>query len=253
MPVTDRVSFQLYSARKFPPLDSQLATLVEARLQERRALWRPLPEPGRAEGGAEEAQARDADGAYRHRPAAQPTSRPSPKSRRTSASSCSSSRRSPQEERTNSTPTAGPSSARSSPAIRRSSPRTASTSPGTTTASSSPSSPTAAIRSTTSSPPRPASTGRRISAGSQWAGEDPGAWIKKYCDRVTALHVKDLAPKGENADEDGQADVGHGVLDWKKLMPAIKAPGVKYLVMEHDNPNDFERFARRSYETVSAW
>ena len=52
-------------------------------------------------------------------------------------------------------------------------------------------------------------------------------WIKKYRDRITALHVKDLAPKGENADEDGQADVGHGVLDWKKLMPAIKAPSVE--------------------------
>ena len=68
-----------------------------------------------------------------------------------------------------------------------------------------------------------------------------------------ALHIKDLAPKGQNADEDGQADVGHGVLDWKKLMPAINAPGVRYLVIEHDNPNDYERFARRSFETVSAW
>jgi sugar phosphate isomerase/epimerase len=86
-----------------------------------------------------------------------------------------------------------------------------------------------------------------------WAGEDPVAWIKKYANRVTALHVKDLAPKGQNADEDGQADVGHGVLDWKKLQSVINAPGVKYLVMEHDNPNDFERFARRSYATVSAW
>ena len=86
-----------------------------------------------------------------------------------------------------------------------------------------------------------------------WASEDPVAWMKKYADRVTALHIKDLAPKGTNAEEDGQADVGHGVLDWKTLMPAIKAPGVKYLVMEHDNPNDFERFARRSYQTVSAW
>jgi sugar phosphate isomerase/epimerase len=87
----------------------------------------------------------------------------------------------------------------------------------------------------------------------EWAGEDAARWIDKYADRVTALHIKDLAPKGENADEDGQADVGHGVLDWKKLMPAIKAPGVRYLVIEHDNPKDFARFARRSFETVSAW
>ena len=87
----------------------------------------------------------------------------------------------------------------------------------------------------------------------QWAGEDPVKWIDKYKDRVVALHIKDLAPKGENEAEDFQADVGHGVLDWKRLMPSIKSPGVKYLVMEHDNPNDFERFARRSFATVSAW
>ncbi len=87
----------------------------------------------------------------------------------------------------------------------------------------------------------------------EWAGEDAAAWIEKYKDRVVALHLKDLAPKGENAEEDGQADVGHGVLDWKKLMPAVTSPGVKYLVIEHDNPNDFERFARRSFQSVSAW
>jgi sugar phosphate isomerase/epimerase len=87
----------------------------------------------------------------------------------------------------------------------------------------------------------------------EWAGESAAAWIDKHKDRATSLHVKDLAPKGENAAEDGQADVGHGVLDWKRLMPAIKAPSVKYLVLEHDNPSDYERFARRSFETVSAW
>lgn len=87
----------------------------------------------------------------------------------------------------------------------------------------------------------------------QWSGEDPAVWLKKYRDRIAALHIKDLAPKGENPGEDGQADVGHGVLDWKKLMPAINEPNVKYLVMEHDNPNDYERFARRSFATVSAW
>lgn len=87
----------------------------------------------------------------------------------------------------------------------------------------------------------------------EWAGESAPKWIDKYKDRVSALHIKDLASKGENADEDNQADVGHGVLDWKGLMPAINAPGVKYLVIEHDNPNDFKRFARRSFESISAW
>jgi len=87
----------------------------------------------------------------------------------------------------------------------------------------------------------------------EWAGESAADWIAKYKDRVIALHVKDLAPKGENAEEAGQADVGHGVLDWKKLMPAVKAPSVRYLVLEHDDPSDYERFARRSFETIAAW
>lgn len=87
----------------------------------------------------------------------------------------------------------------------------------------------------------------------EWVDESASKWIDKYKDRVSALHIKDLAPKGENAAEDGQADVGHGRLDWQKLMAAIKAPTVEYLVIEHDNPNDFKRFARRSFETVSAW
>ena len=86
-----------------------------------------------------------------------------------------------------------------------------------------------------------------------WAGEYIAAWIDKYKDRVAAVHVKDLALWGENADEQGQADVGHGVIDWQSLLPALKAPGVKCLVLEHDNPSDFERFARRSFATVSAW
>jgi len=78
------------------------------------------------------------------------------------------------------------------------------------------------------------------------AGEDPYKWITKYSDRLIAAHIKDLAPQGEATDEDGWADVGHGVMDWRALMAALRATPVEYLVMEHDNPNDHERFARRS-------
>lgn len=77
-------------------------------------------------------------------------------------------------------------------------------------------------------------------------GADPLAWIERYKDRITAAHVKDLAPAGENADEDGWADVGHGTVDWKAIMAALRAIGVKHFVMEHDNPKDHARFATRS-------
>jgi len=77
-------------------------------------------------------------------------------------------------------------------------------------------------------------------------GGDPLQWINRYKDRITAAHVKDIAPAGECEDEDGWADVGHGTLDWPGLTAALRAAGVDLFVMEHDNPSDTERFARRS-------
>ena len=77
-------------------------------------------------------------------------------------------------------------------------------------------------------------------------GADPLQWIRAFTDRLTAVHVKDIAPEGENQDEDGWADVGQGTVDWKGLMTALRSTGCKYFVMEHDNPKDAKRFAERS-------
>lgn len=82
----------------------------------------------------------------------------------------------------------------------------------------------------------------------------PFDWFKKYGPRITAIHVKDLALTGENEDEDGWADVGYGTLDWPELYSAITAQtAARYFVMEHDNPKDVVRFARRSIETAKSW
>ena len=77
-------------------------------------------------------------------------------------------------------------------------------------------------------------------------GGDPLAWIEAFGKRISSAHVKDIAPKGEGLDEDGWADVGHGTVDWQAIMAALKAAGVQYYVMEHDNPADDRRFASRS-------
>ena len=58
-----------------------------------------------------------------------------------------------------------------------------------------------------------------------WAGEDPVAWIKKYAGRVTSLHIKDLAPKGQNADEDGQVSTAATTASTDALSGVIQAPG----------------------------
>jgi len=80
---------------------------------------------------------------------------------------------------------------------------------------------------------------------------DPLEWIRRYKDRVVAIHVKDIAPEGECVDEDGWADVGHGTMDWQTIMDAVTSEtDCEYFVMEHDNPNDVDRFARRSIESA---
>lgn len=85
-------------------------------------------------------------------------------------------------------------------------------------------------------------------------GQDPLAWIRKHGARINAVHVKDIAPAGEATDEDGWADVGHGIMDWQALQAAVKAhTNARYWVMEHDNPSDDARFAQRSLASVSAW
>jgi sugar phosphate isomerase/epimerase len=81
-------------------------------------------------------------------------------------------------------------------------------------------------------------------------GQDPLAWIEAYSDRIVAAHVKDIAPEGQCVDEDGWADVGHGVMDWPAIMAALRKTKARWFVMEHDNPNDHVRFARRSIEAA---
>ncbi len=81
---------------------------------------------------------------------------------------------------------------------------------------------------------------------------DPLAWIKEHADRIVAAHVKDIAPAGENVDEDGWADVGFGTVDWKAIMEALRGIGVSNFVLEHDNPADHVRFATRSLASVKA-
>jgi sugar phosphate isomerase/epimerase len=85
------------------------------------------------------------------------------------------------------------------------------------------------------------------------ADADPLPWVEQYLDRISAVHMKDLAPAGECADEDGWADVGYGVIDWASLLPGLQQTPARLYAMEHDNPSDLQRFARRSIERANTW
>jgi len=84
-------------------------------------------------------------------------------------------------------------------------------------------------------------------------GADPVKWIGDYGKRISAVHVKDIAPAGENADEDGWADVGYGTVDWKGLFAALRATPVRHFIIEHDKPSDPERFAARSIAAAATY
>jgi sugar phosphate isomerase/epimerase len=83
------------------------------------------------------------------------------------------------------------------------------------------------------------------------ATNNPVKWIKAYASRITSVHIKDNAPKGENLDQHGQANVGEGTIKWPEVFAAIKHTRCKNFVIEHDNPKDFKRFAKKSFDFVS--
>ena len=84
------------------------------------------------------------------------------------------------------------------------------------------------------------------------AGLDPLTYITRYADRIAAVHIKDVAPKGTARDENGLADPGKGVLDWDAVIPALKTTAAQIYVAEHDNPNDDKRFATNAHAFLEA-
>ncbi|MFK7878068.1 MAG: sugar phosphate isomerase/epimerase family protein [Paracoccaceae bacterium] len=79
------------------------------------------------------------------------------------------------------------------------------------------------------------------------AGCDPLAFINRFGDRLSAIHVKDIAASGTHLEEGGWADLGAGTLDWATLLKACRDVSDDLLyILEHDAPSDPLRFARQS-------
>jgi len=67
-------------------------------------------------------------------------------------------------------------------------------------------------------------------------GQDVVDFLERYSGRVSRLHAKDARKTREV--EGGLADVGSGVLEWQKIIPAAKEAGVEWFVVEHDFPTN---------------
>jgi sugar phosphate isomerase/epimerase len=85
------------------------------------------------------------------------------------------------------------------------------------------------------------------------AGEKPLKWIKDYADRITAVHIKDNAKKGQNLDQHGQCDIGRGTIsNWPAIFAALRDSRCRAFIMEHDDPKDYKGFAKNSFDFVCA-
>jgi sugar phosphate isomerase/epimerase len=72
-----------------------------------------------------------------------------------------------------------------------------------------------------------------------WAvasGQDPVALLNKYQGRVMALHVKDIGKLDPDPHKATTVAVGEGTIDWKKVVGAAHAHGVKHYFYEQEPP-----------------
>jgi sugar phosphate isomerase/epimerase len=79
------------------------------------------------------------------------------------------------------------------------------------------------------------------------AGADPVALLKRHRGRFNLMHVKDLKPstKANFGLQMDPTEVGSGAIDWRRLLPAAHAAGVRHFFFEQEPP-----FARSRIEAA---
>ena len=71
-------------------------------------------------------------------------------------------------------------------------------------------------------------------------GADPVAYLTKYPTRYSAVHIKDLKNVGI-PNTNGKMDsaiIGKGIIDWSKVLPAVKKSSVTSAYLELEEPYD---------------
>lgn len=68
------------------------------------------------------------------------------------------------------------------------------------------------------------------------SGESPVAYLEKYKDRTPVLHLKDYIGNRTEGDFEFRP-VGYGLQDFKTIISAANENGVKWLVVEQDEPS----------------
>ncbi len=81
------------------------------------------------------------------------------------------------------------------------------------------------------------------------AGEDPMRWVRRYADRLVAVHAKDIAADGPRRGEDGWCALGQGIVGWDTLLPALRGH-CELFIFEHDNPSEYPKTLQTSLQLM---
>jgi sugar phosphate isomerase/epimerase len=68
----------------------------------------------------------------------------------------------------------------------------------------------------------------------KYGGADPDSILRDVGDRVSVVHLKDMAPDETRSD----LPVGEGTMPWPDLLKTADEVGVEWYVAEQDNPRD---------------
>ena len=71
-----------------------------------------------------------------------------------------------------------------------------------------------------------------------FAGKDPVTYMEKYPGRFPLLHIKDLKPGFPPSTDSFKgkpyAEVGKGIIDWKRIFQAAPKGGIRFYYVEQD-------------------
>jgi len=74
-------------------------------------------------------------------------------------------------------------------------------------------------------------------------GADPAAYLARYRDRYWSFHLKDIV-----AARTGDTELGHGTVDFKRLLHDIPDIAHKPCYVEQETPSDALASARANYQ-----
>ena len=70
------------------------------------------------------------------------------------------------------------------------------------------------------------------------AGFDPVAYLEKFPQRYELFHVKDIkpGPPTTEGEGNGSTELGHGTIDWKRVLATAKKTSAKHYFVEQEDP-----------------